>query len=623
MQNLNSKSTELILIAILLLAFLFTALSIRDYGASFDEPLIYDYASSIPNIYKRALFSQSNFDFTNIGDLGFYGTGYFIIGELAQRALGIFIQTLDVYDRWHLINFSVFLSSVWVLYWLCVKFSSKISGLIVSLLYLTQPLLWGHGVMNPKDTPFAAFFLFSVAAGVKMVDELKNPSSTKFKLKLKSLQTYNRWYSYVIAFFSGLVILDRFSRHLIASPLLYKFFSVITNLPGSSQIKKYILSKAHNFDTLQINLYVSKFLQQISFFESIFIILAFLILILWLIHKFSTAQRWILIAATCLGFTISIRFLGPAAGALVLVYMLMQINSKKLIPDALLYIVVVIFITYLSWPFLWTDPIGQFLESLKLMAQFPWLGAVLFEGKEVLANTLPWYYLPKLIGIQLSIPVIILGLVGTLYAIFSIKKNDNKSLFVIALIWFYIPLLIWMIIKPNTYDNFRQFLFLLPPFFLFVSIGVSLLFSRMKKKSFKVLLSVVLLIPGFIAGIYLHPYEYIYYNGLVGWTSNIDNRYESDYWATSFCEAGQYLDPLIEHDTQIAFTDGILSRLTLRCIRNSPDVLIEREENSKIYPTYSINWTRYGDDKDYFRWMKPIKIIKIGATELVVIKKVP
>jgi hypothetical protein len=48
-------------------------------------------------------------------------------------------------------------------------------------------------------------------------------------------------------------------------------------------------------------------------------------------------------------------------------------------------------------------------------------------------------------------------------------------------------------------------------------------------------------LPGIVDGIRLHPYEYIYYNRLVGGVHGAFRNYELDYWGTSYREAAAYL----------------------------------------------------------------------------------
>jgi hypothetical protein len=46
-----------------------------------------------------------------------------------------------------------------------------------------------------------------------------------------------------------------------------------------------------------------------------------------------------------------------------------------------------------------------------------------------------------------------------------------------------------------------------------------------------------LVAPGVLGILTLHPYEYTYFNSLVGGTDGASRRYETDYWCTSYREA--------------------------------------------------------------------------------------
>ena len=65
------------------------------------------------------------------------------------------------------------------------------------------------------------------------------------------------------------------------------------------------------------------------------------------------------------------------------------------------------FVLYIIWPFLWENPIGNFLLAFKNMSVFRgYDGSFLFLGEVVRAHDLPWTYLPVWMGI--TIPVFIL-----------------------------------------------------------------------------------------------------------------------------------------------------------------------------------------------------------------------
>src|SRR5512135_1983559 len=121
-------------------------------------------------------------------------------------------------------------------------------------------------------------------------------------------------------------------------------------------------------------------------------------------------------------------------------------------------------------------------------------------------------------------------------------------------------------------------------------------------------------LPGIAAGAWLHPYEYVYYNALVGWTGGIERRYENDYWFTSVCAAARYLNSVAGDGTRIGVTADVVKPLFLRCADKKFVVLVERVEVSQINADYSLVPTRYDDDLDYFRKMNVIAFVGRGKT---------
>lgn len=130
-----------------------------------------------------------------------------------------------------------------------------------------------------------------------------------------------------------------------------------------------------------------------------------------------------------------------------------------------------------------------------------------------------------------------------------------------------------------------------------------------------------MLLPGFLASILLHPYQYVFYNGLVGWTGRIHNHYEADYWGTSMCAAARYLDPVIDQNTRIYFTDENLGRLFDRCTPKSPVLTFQQGEEAHSKPDYAVILARWEHERTLLPDMEQIYSIHIGSTPLVVIRK--
>jgi 4-amino-4-deoxy-L-arabinose transferase-like glycosyltransferase len=609
---------------ILIFCFLVVLFTLKDYGTSYDEGDLYIYANSNIDAYISFAYGQPIDQFFTFSNLRYYGPAYLIVGKAARQTIAAVLPGLGDVDAWHLVNFATFLASAWLLYCLCQRFTSKKAALLAGLLYVTQPLLWGHGIMNPKDTPFLAFFLATIVSGMKMVEQAARP--TPPELKEKSRRVFSRRAKIVFTLGGiglALILVDRVFSNWITLPWITSLLSDAYSSTSTSILHSIFARVAAQASALPLTAYVEKVVRWINLVEFILLGLAALSGVIYLLLKTNTRNRWIVLAGITAGITVSIRVLGPAAVGLVGLYAVLSLK-KQALPWILGYLAVSVGIAFIFWPYLWNDPAVRFMESLRYMANFPWSGSVRFDGNEFLANNLPWYYLPKLITIQLSLPVIVGTMAGLgLAAYLSVRRKLDWKIAIIPALWFLVPLFATILLRPNMYDNFRQFLFILPPLFIFTAITFDVILRRVKAVRWVGVFAVVVLLPGIIAGIWLHPYEYVYYNALVGWTGHVERQYETDYYQTAMCEAGRYVGSHSPSGTTVAFTDDLLGSLFARCTTGIHPAFAERVEKSLINPDYSVISTRYDDDIDYFRKMKIVQTIGRGSTLFTVIKHRP
>jgi hypothetical protein len=105
------------------------------------------------------------------------------------------------------------------------------------------------------------------------------------------------------------------------------------------------------------------------------------------------------------------------------------------------------------------------------------------------------------------------------------------------------------------YSNFRQVLFAVPPIFLIAALGIDLVWSRLRAPWLKALLVIVLLLPGLAAIARLRPYEYIYYNSLVGGEGGAVGEFPHDYWCASYREAMVYVNAHAPAGARVAVSE--------------------------------------------------------------------
>lgn len=142
-------------------------LTFDNYGQSWDEPDIYRYGEYALNAYQYLFNPKDLPEFDT--NLNLYGPAYFMIVAFVAR------NAPNPIEVWHLMYFITFLMGGYMFYLFSKRWLSSISALGVTLLFITQPLLWGHAFINPKDIPFMVFFMASIFLGFEMADA--NPKS--------------------------------------------------------------------------------------------------------------------------------------------------------------------------------------------------------------------------------------------------------------------------------------------------------------------------------------------------------------------------------------------------------------------------------------------------------------
>jgi hypothetical protein len=503
----KTRSQLFPIIALITICFVIGLITVRDYGESWDEPSDLSYADYSIQAYQHVLHPQDLKLFSTI--LNEYGPAYFILAYASSDIIKYIDPSVSKITAWHLVSFVMFMISTLLLYLLSRRWIGKWAALGATLLFVSQPLFWGHAFINPKDIPFMGYFLASIYLGFEMVD---------------------------------------------------KYFSSRPNC--------------------------------------------------WLIA----------IAGIVLGLTISFRSAGPLAGLIVCIYAIAK-SPQRSIVLLVFYVLLASITTYLTWPFLWGAPLLRFLESLQTMSKFPFLTKVLFMGKYYQANKLPWFYYPVILGIQLTEPMILLAIAGLGIAVRRFFKQEEKAKEPLLLFigWFMLPV-IAIIIGSTLYDNGRQLFFLLPPVFLLVGLSMEALISLIHSRWVIAGIVLLFMVPGVSASIKLHPYEYTYYNSLVGGAEGAYHQYEMDYWGTSYKEAAEWLNEHAAADSTIWATGP--SQLLELYLRPDLKLSCTSEIDCGNYYDYVVTLARWKDER---QCRGADTVFTVGRTNAIfsVVKQLP
>jgi len=194
------------------------------------------------------------------------------------------------------------------------------------------------------------------------------------------------------------------------------------------------------------------------------------------------------------------------------------------------------------WPNAWHAPLGHPIAAAKLAMHFKEVYPVLLRGTIYHSNKLPWDYLASYLVLTLPLPFLVFAVWGHLVFWRRLQESVFRATAVLGvsfLIWF--PLVVFVVLRPNIYDGMRHFLFMLPP--LAVLVGVAAADVARQWRSWPWRTGVVLLVLSAVpAMIRLHPYENVYYNFLAGPNATLHERYETDYWLSSYTQAARWIN---------------------------------------------------------------------------------
>lgn len=203
---------------------------------------------------------------------------------------------------------------------------------------------------------------------------------------------------------------------------------------------------------------------------------------------------------------------------------------------------------YISWPTLWGDPVGHFIEAYNSNANFRWVDHVRFNGTRILSTELPWYYIPLWMFITIPELWIILGGTGIVVSIVMfIKKpgewisNVDKRIILMSLLCFFLPLVMVIAMQSVLYDGWRHMYFIYPSFII-IAVYTANFLLQTKLKALLTLACVIQV--GIIAHFMVkhHPYQQTYFNHFISHEKNyIYNHYEMDYWVSSYKQALEWL----------------------------------------------------------------------------------
>lgn len=330
------------------------------------------------------------------------------------------------------------------------------------------------------------------------------------------------------------------------------------------------------------------------------------------LNQFLSVDVWL--AGFVLGFASAIRLAAPLIGVVILVYILVS-RKWRLLPRLAAYGLIAFGFMILLWPYLWPDPLGRLIESVGHSVAYPNVHLTLFRGTVYDANDIPRSYLPVLLAIQLTESTLILMIVGA----FALLKKFRWDLASLVIVWFALPAALIILTRVNLYNNTRQVFFILPPLFLIAGLGLDWLLTYLRNPVTRLATLLLFLLPGLYANVALYPYQYIYYNQLVGGVHGAYRNFELDYWDLSFMEAQTYVNQVAGSHANIYVGDSKPSALTFARSDLIFNAFGNKRKNWGQYDYIIVSTANNTDEK--FSDFPTIFIVERAGVPLILVKQ--
>jgi hypothetical protein len=209
------------------------------------------------------------------------------------------------------------------------------------------------------------------------------------------------------------------------------------------------------------------------------------------------------------------------------------------------------------------------MQAIRMASKFHLVVPVLFEGQVIPSNELPRYYLLKYVLITTPPAMLVLAAIGLGAGSVQVARRQKQSrslVYFVLAVWLVMPLALFAVMRPNSYDGMRHFLFLVPALAAWAAIGLAWLWQTFHQPLTRGLLASGLAVALAVQAnsiVRLHPYQMTYFNCLAGGVDGAAGQYETDYWLTSYKEAIEWIE------AQPAATSGKPIRILVAANENS------------------------------------------------------
>jgi hypothetical protein len=230
-------------------------------------------------------------------------------------------------------------------------------------------------------------------------------------------------------------------------------------------------------------------------------------------------------------------------------------SMLRLLPALVLAYVIMI----LAWPWAALAPLNP-IRGLLAFSEFHYAVRTTVDGQVYAMANVPRLYVPIYILIRMPL-LVLFGAALVMAALLwprlaaASPQPQRRDVALVSLTVIF-PLACQVIWHGPAFAGLRHFLFVVPALAVLAGIGLDRAVTALATRGRLVAFSgLAVVIAGFfwnaVTLVRLHPYEYLFYNPLVGGLEGASRRYDLDYWFGSMPEAVRQLESYLRRSEPV------------------------------------------------------------------------
>lgn len=350
-----------------------------------------------------------------------------------------------------------------------------------------------------------------------------------------------------------------------------------------------------------------------------FFIIASYSMVKFLSHR---SLKWALLHAVASALAINARLIGVYIVLLTAVFIFVEIaqyqcvRTKKFVSSILVYFSATAILTTVLWPFLWENPIENFISAFELLSKYSWEGNMRYFNTWVNSQDLPWHYAlgwihvstpwMYLVFIWLGIALVIIQMIQRVMKLHRFYESDAQRNHLIFFGLSVVPLAIVIIRDSVIYDSWRHLFFIYPALIALAVYGFKFAtdyFKRFDPLYLKFTPGVALAISLLFSAVYIASNRSLQHTYLNIPNQNLETKFDIDYWGVAYQNA---LRELADRDAKDTIRIAVMNYPGHANIQMLPREIRGRFIHSKTFEEADYYLTNYRFKLELNRYMNDL-----------------